>query len=472
MNYKPYLKKIISIFIIVLIFCISIKYFINYFTSKNLHVTVLITAQVKQDDTFQLYYTRPNSSSFNDINSIKKEVKHENGFQTIKFDLPDTNIKSIELDTGTKPGELIIQNIKLKNIIHTYEFNTESIIDKFNLVNDIKKPEVKDGLVYIISTGNNPYIANADITYVLQQLNSKKIDVAKKVLAVVLCLMFSFIVALVLKLIYTIIINYRRLIEKWHKVLQNFLKYKGLLSLLVIRDIKIKYKRSFLGILWSMLNPFLTMLVMTIIFAHLFRFDIKNYPIYLLTGQIAFNFFSESTNIAMTSIIGSGSLIKKVYIPKYIFPASKVLSSFVNTLFSLVAIFVMMIITKQNVSWSLLLLPLPLIYLLIFSMGVGLILSAYAVYFRDLVHLYGVLLTAQTYFTPIFYPISIIPEKYLFLMKYNPMYYFVECFRSILYYAKFPTLQLNIICICISLVIFSLGMYVFYKKQNNFILYI
>lgn len=262
-----------------------------------------------------------------------------------------------------------------------------------------------------------------------------------------------------------------------NRFLANFLKYKDLLYELVLRDIKIKYRRSILGMFWSLLNPLLMMIVLTIVFSHLFRFDIKNYPIYLLTGQIMFTFFSESTSSAMRAIIDNASLIKKVYIPKYIFPVSKVLSSFFNLIFSLLAIILVtigMILLGNNVNltWTFLLFPVPLIFILTFSIGIGLILSCYAVFFRDLIHLYSVGLTAWMYLTPIFYPVSIIPQKYLILIKLNPMYYFVEYFRKITFYGTLPTLKETLICILIDVIFLIIGLLVFYRKQNKFILHV
>lgn len=256
------------------------------------------------------------------------------------------------------------------------------------------------------------------------------------------------------------------------RFIKNFLKYRELLNQLVVRDIKVKYRRSVLGILWSLLNPLLMMVVITIVFSNLFRFDIKNFPVYLLTGQILFNFFSESTSTAMTSIIGGSSLIKKVYIPKYIFPISRCLSSFVNLIFALPAILVIMAATKVKFGWTIILFPLPLIFLLIFAMGISLIISAYAVFFRDIVHLYSVFLTAWMYLTPIFYPVNIIPDEYKFLIKINPMYYIIEIFRDITLYARMPSGQFVMIGLLISITTFIIGAAVFYKNQNRFILYI
>ncbi|URN95429.1 MAG: ABC transporter permease [Candidatus Pristimantibacillus lignocellulolyticus] len=252
----------------------------------------------------------------------------------------------------------------------------------------------------------------------------------------------------------------------------NFWKYKELLTQFVARDLKLKYRRSVLGYLWSLLNPLLMMMVLTAVFSSFFKFDIPNYPVYLLSGQILFSFFSESTTTAMNSILGSGSLIKKVYIPKYIFPLSRILSSFVTLLFSLVALLIVMLITDIQFSATILLFPLPLFYLLIFSIGIGLIMSVLVVFFRDMLHLYGVLLSAWMYLTPIFYPINIVPDFVKTIIYSNPMYYFVEMFRELILYNQMPSLQLNLMCLMFSSISLLVGLFIFYKNQNKFVLHI
>ena len=192
--------------------------------------------------------------------------------------------------------------------------------------------------------------------------------------------------------------------------------YRDLLIELVKRDIKKKYRRSILGILWSMLNPFFTMLITAMVFSSFFKFAIENFPVYLLTGQLIFNFYVEATNTAMGSILENGSLIKKVYVPKYIFPLARVLSSCVNFVLSLPGLFLMLVITKVPFKISMVLGVIPIVYVLFFCFGIGLLLSTIAVYFRDMFHLYGVLITALSYLTPLFYPKEIIPEQYKFLI--------------------------------------------------------
>lgn len=253
---------------------------------------------------------------------------------------------------------------------------------------------------------------------------------------------------------------------------QHFIKYKPLLRELVVRDLKVKYRRSFLGYLWSLLNPLLMMMVMTIVFSYMFRFDIPNYPLYLICGQTLWNFFNESTNMALYSVMQNGSLIKKVYIPKFIFPLSRVLSSFVTMSFSLAAILIVMIVTKAPFHWAVLLFPVPLALLLLFAMGIGMMLSGLAVYFRDITHLYGVITLAWMYATPIFYPLDSIPPEVAVWIANNPMYLYINFFRELMLYGTVPSVDLWMGCIGWSVGAMIVGLLVFRKLQKNFILYL
>lgn len=254
--------------------------------------------------------------------------------------------------------------------------------------------------------------------------------------------------------------------------MNNFMKYKDLLFELVLRDIKIKYKKSILGFAWSILNPLLMMTVMSIVFSTMFKTDIPNFPMYLITGQVLFSFFSEATNMAMISIIENGELLKKVYIPKYMFPLSKIIFSFSNMLFSLIAVIIVAVITKLPLRFEMLLFLIPLIYIFIFSLGIGLILSSFTVFFRDLLHLYSIILLIWTYLTPIFYPIKILPENIRNWISYNPIYIYISYFRDVMLNGKIPSLRFNLICIFISLISLIIGMWAFKKKEDNFIFYI
>ena len=255
-------------------------------------------------------------------------------------------------------------------------------------------------------------------------------------------------------------------------MINNIIKYRNLISELVTRDIKKKYRRSILGYLWSMLNPLFTMLITAMVFSELFRFQIDNFALYLLTGQLIFTFYAEATSFAMGSILENGSLIKKVYIPKYLFPISRVSSSAVNLLVSLPAMLAIMVYTGHEITLTLIFCLIPLILLYVFCIGIGLFISGLTVYFRDMFHLYGVLLTAISYLTPLFYPKEIVPKEYMFLIDLNPMVYFVDLFRDMVYYGKMPTLDEHLNCIFIIIIALFIGVVTFNMNKKKFILHI
>lgn len=259
-----------------------------------------------------------------------------------------------------------------------------------------------------------------------------------------------------------------------NKFIYDFKRYLPLLRNLVSRDFKVKYRRSFLGVAWSVLNPLLTMLVLTSVFKVLLKLQIENFATFYIIGSTLWNFFSESTSSSMSSIVSAAPLIKKVYIPKYMFPLEKCLFSLVNFLFSMIAAVSVMLIQGVYPTFTILLSPLPVIYVFLFSCGLSLILSALTVYFRDIVHLYGVLLTLWTYLTPIIYDDKFLTGHKLIetIVHLNPMYYYVTYFRNVMMYNTLPTFTDNLICIGIALGTLLLGALVFNKAQKKFILHI
>lgn len=254
------------------------------------------------------------------------------------------------------------------------------------------------------------------------------------------------------------------------RVAAAFQRYKFLIKQLVLRDFKTKYKRSVLGILWSFLNPLLTMTVQYIVFSTIFRSDIPNFALYLLTGIVCFNFFSEASSMALMSIVGNAPLITKVYVPKYIYPLSRVLSSSINLLFSLIPLLAVMLITGAPLRPALLLLPFGLICLFLFSLGIGLLLSTAMVFFRDTQFLWGVVSMLWMYLSPIIYPESIIPVKFLTLYKCNPLYHIIRFIRIILMNGISPEPKAYGLCIIASAVPLIIGAVVFKKNQDKFVL--
>ena len=256
-------------------------------------------------------------------------------------------------------------------------------------------------------------------------------------------------------------------------LINNFKKYTPLLSELVARDIKTKYRRSVLGVLWTLLNPLLMMIVLSIVFSQLFgRFAIENYPIYLLSGQVIFNFFSESTSTSMSSIINNAPLLKKIYIPKYVFVLAKTISISINLFASFAALIIVMLVTRATLHYTVILTFIPVVFLIIFSIGVGLMLSAFAVKFRDAVHLYSVFTTVLLYLTPVIYPLASLPGWVRTVVRINPLTSILTMFRDFMLYGTAPVLFTTCMTILPSIAFLALGIRVFYKNQDDFIMYV
>ncbi|MBI5739439.1 MAG: ABC transporter permease [Nitrospirae bacterium] len=250
------------------------------------------------------------------------------------------------------------------------------------------------------------------------------------------------------------------------KEVSEILRYKELLRNLVSTDIKVRYKRSVLGFIWVMLNPLLIMLVLYIVFSTLFKVSV----VYILSGIIVWNFFSQSTSTALGSFINNSNLIKKVYLPKAIFPLSVILSAMVNFAFSLIPLFIILSITGLNFSPYLLLLPVVLIMIALFSFGVSLIVSTLTVFFHDTKYIYEVSLLAWMYMTPVFYPESIIPGKFSFIFHLNPNYYYLSTFRAALS-PEVPFMPEKLLYGFLFSILTLIAGWIFYNRNRDRIVY-
>ncbi len=255
--------------------------------------------------------------------------------------------------------------------------------------------------------------------------------------------------------------------------IKTFMQYKGLITELVSRDLKLKYRRSFLGYIWSILNPLLIMTVMTIVFSAMFKRNIENYPVYLLSGRMTYDFMRQSTTQAMQSVSGNAALLKKTYIPKYIFTLAKVTSALIDFIFSLGALAIVMLVTRSPFHWTIVLLPLVFAQLYLFCLGLGFLLANLHVYFRDTQFIYQAVLTAWLYLTPVIYPIEQLPGVLQVLIKtVNPMYYYVAQVRDLILYGRLPGPRIFWGGWIIAMAMAAFGIYVFQKHKDNFILYI
>ena len=254
-------------------------------------------------------------------------------------------------------------------------------------------------------------------------------------------------------------------------------KNRFILKQLVTKDFKRKYRRSVLGIAWSVLNPLMMMIVMSVVFSFVFRADIENYPLYLILGNITFSLMSESTSQALMSFIDAAPLLKKVRVSRFVFPVQKVLFALVNFTFSLVAVALVMLWFRVMPTWHIIWLPVCLFLLVLFCSGIGLIVGSLAVFFRDVVHLWSVILTAWTYLTPIFWvPTQLAangaPTWVMSIVELNPMYGFVTFMRDIFLWNQNPSMQTLGLCVFWAVIMLGIGILVFRKTQHKFILYI
>lgn len=250
-----------------------------------------------------------------------------------------------------------------------------------------------------------------------------------------------------------------------------------ILKQLVTKDFKLKYRRSFLGVAWSVLNPLLMMIVMSIVFSFLFRNNIENYPLYLIIGNITFALMGDSTSAALTSIIDAAPLLKKVKVNRFVFPVQKVLFALVNFAFSLIAVAIVMVFFHVAPTWHLLWLPVCLLLLMLFCIGIGLIIGSLSVFFRDIIHLWSVVLTAWTYLTPIFWDFQMLIDKQapmwvINLVQWNPMYNFLTFMRDIFLWQTDPSITIVLTCAVWAVVMLAIGIFVFRKTEHKFILYI
>lgn len=249
-------------------------------------------------------------------------------------------------------------------------------------------------------------------------------------------------------------------------------RYRDLVVTLVARDLKVRYRRSVIGFLWTMLEPLLTMLVMTAVFSTIFRFDIEHFPVYALAGILFWNFFRQSIITSMNSLRTNARLIQKLPIPKEVFPLASVLSGVVNFTLALVPLFAIIVLTGHPLRPSLAFLPVSILLALVLTLGVGLLLAPLAVFFIDIVELVAVSLTLLMYLTPVFYPISIVPEHLRWLVRYNPVRSVLEVFRDPIYYGKIPPWTHLTVAAVIAVGALVVGFLVFRKTSDRIAFYV
>ena len=252
----------------------------------------------------------------------------------------------------------------------------------------------------------------------------------------------------------------------------ELLRYRDLVRALVVRDLKVRYRRSTIGFLWTMLQPMFTMLVLTLVFSALFRFTLPNYPVYALAGIMFWNFFSQSVTTAMNSLRGNAQLLTKIPVPKAVFPVATVIAGVINLLFAMVPLFAILLITGHPIRPAVLFLPVAILIAALFTLGAGLVLSPMAVFFYDTVEMVTVVLTLLMYMTPVFYPMDIVPEKYLWAVRFNPLRSVMEVFRDPIYFGKIPPLPHLAVALGVAAVALVVGVIAFRRSSDRIPFYV
>jgi ABC-type polysaccharide/polyol phosphate export permease len=258
------------------------------------------------------------------------------------------------------------------------------------------------------------------------------------------------------------------MLKEWIEVF----RYRELVRNLVSKQLKIRYKRSVLGLMWALLYPLLMMVVMNIVFSNMFQSSLPNFPVYLLSGIVLWNFFSQTTMDGANTILTNVNIIKKIYVPKGVFSVATVLSGLVHLGLAVIPLLIIALVTGTRLTVSLLFLPVSVMLVSVFILGVSLALATIAVFFNDILYIYQVLLIALMFLTPIFYPASIVPPRYVPVLRLNPMYYFVECFRLPIYEGTIPAPEMVAFAALAALIALLAGWWLFSRNQNAFVYYL
>ena len=256
------------------------------------------------------------------------------------------------------------------------------------------------------------------------------------------------------------------------RMIQKLRKHRFLFQQLVHRDFTKKYKRTVLGVAWSMISPLLSLMVMRIVFTSLLGSEIEHYTIYLFSGQLIFSFFSDSTNEGMSALLNNADIFTKVNVPKYMFLLSKNVSSLINFGLTLIIYFLFVLADGIPITWKFLLLVYPIVCLVIFNLGVGLILSAVFVFFRDIQYLYGIFTTLLMYVSAIFYSIETFPEMGQNLFLLNPVYLYIRYFRKIVIESTIPSVEFHLLAAAYALAALGVGCLIYKKKNHSFLYYV
>jgi ABC-type polysaccharide/polyol phosphate export permease len=253
---------------------------------------------------------------------------------------------------------------------------------------------------------------------------------------------------------------------------QDVYRYRELIWALAIKDLTVRYKRSALGFLWALLNPMLLMFVLTLVFSKIMVLALEHYPVFLLSTLVPWTFFAQSLTYAVESIVGNADLIKKVSVPKAVFPVAAVLSNLVNLMLSLIPLALIVIVMRHPFHWTWILLPIPILALAIFTMGFSFFFASANVFYRDVAHIVQIVIQLWFYVTPIIYTLDFFSPRYRWMFKLNPIIYVLNDFRLFVYYGLLPTLLSVAGAFACAFAAFAIGFSAFRRHESEFVFYV
>jgi ABC-type polysaccharide/polyol phosphate export permease len=256
------------------------------------------------------------------------------------------------------------------------------------------------------------------------------------------------------------------------QLFKEIIRYRELIWALALKDLRVRYKRSVLGFFWALLNPLLMMLILTVVFSSFMRLNIDHYAVFLLAAILPWTFFSQALSYSAESIVGNSELLKKLYMAKSIFPIAAMLANLINFFLSLIPLVLLLAVLRFPFYWTWLYLPVPIIALILFTLGLCFFCAAANVFFRDMAHIIQIVLSAWFYFSPIIYSLDIIPKKYYYFFRLNPLVYIINGFRMAIYYGALPTIQSAALSLASGLLCLILGYKLFRRYQDSFVYYL
>lgn len=414
-----FFKKITMILAFIIIIILSLQApWQSFLEGKVLKLE--ITLKMDHDDTIQVFYCNNQNDQFNETNSLKTNLKGSSDFQTVKLDLPIKNLKQFRVDMGSQPGEIAINSIVLKNFNKQHVWTSDKILQDFQASEDVDSILLANSTLYIQSKGLDPFFTSEDLNDIPDSVSSDNSTYLKLIISLLVILLCS---------VYIFLIVYKRLFA----FLKEIVKSRRLIFELAKKDLKNRFLGSYLGIVWAFVQPMITITIFWFVFQVGFKSaPIEDFPfvLWLLCGLVPWFFFSESLQNATNSILDNSYLVKKVVFRISTLPIIRILSSLFIHLFFILVIFIMFAIYGYMPSIYNLQVLYYLFATIFLLLGITWITSSLVVFFRDLGQIVSILIQFGFWLTPIFWSFNIMPEKYIFFIKLNPVYYIVEGYRD------------------------------------------